>query len=89
MQIDIQEAKPIKASYKGQEFNVVQPRVMFLREFQKRMKLSRSTDATEDTIDILIEFCEKVGVPKEVLEQWSMTELTQFFNGMSEGEKKS
>ncbi len=88
-QIEIIEAQPIEASYKETKFTVQRPKVMFLREFKRRMKDCQQPDSKEEVVDILIDFCQKVGVPENVLSEWGMNELGQFFNSMSEDEKKS
>jgi hypothetical protein len=87
--IEIKEAPPIEASYKGVKFTVQRPKVMFLRDFKKRMKACQEPDSNEEVVDVLIDFCQKVGVPDDVMSQWGMNELGQFFESMSEGEKKS
>ncbi len=89
MQIEIQASEPIDVLYGEKKFTVNKPKVIFYRGFMRRMKAAALPEATEDQIDVMMEFCEQIGVPQDVLDQWSLGEMSQFFSKMSEEEKKS
>ncbi len=89
MQLDIKPSEPIEAKYGDKTFMVNRPKVLFFREFKKRVRAANLPDATEDAMDIMLDFCQKVGVPAEILEQWDMREMSLFLEALGQEEKKS
>jgi hypothetical protein len=85
--IEIKASDKLKFSSAGVEFEVAPPSVYLYRDFQKRLTKAQQ-DEDGSSVDIMIEFCQSLGVPEDVLKQWSVAAMTQFFKHLSE-EKKS
>lgn len=90
MKLEIAAPEPIELSYLGNVYQVARPKVTFLRVFTKRLKESKRDDSGEDSVGIMWDFCVQVGVPMEVLEQWTLKEMSQLFSWFANeaGEEK-
>ncbi len=84
MQIIVPIVEDIQITFGEKKFTILPPDVMFLRDFQKKMR-----DPENDKVNTMVEFCEQVGVPKDILATWGLKQLTSFFTGLTEDEKKS
>lgn len=88
-QLKIEADKPVEVVYGEKKFVVSRPKIGYLKEFKRRIRDAGKPEASEDVIDIMMEYCKQVGVPNDVLDSWTEYELEQFFNHFSSGEKKS
>jgi hypothetical protein len=86
---EIKTAPSIQIKYNGQTINISRPKVSFLKVFKKRMLMAGKPDAEFTDIEIMYDYCLHVGVPQEAADQWTVSEMTQLFDIINEGEKKS
>lgn len=87
--MEIKPAEGLKIKYKESVLNISRPTVSYLRQFKKRLRDASAESADETEIDVMWDYCLKVGVSEDILNQWTLSEMKQLFNFLNEDEKKS
>ena len=89
MEVEIKKSEKKKIVYDGKAFEISKPKVLFLRDFNKRMKAASSGEGDEGEVELMYAFCLEVGVPEDILKSWDMDEMIQLFDAMNSEKKTS
>lgn len=83
MEFKPSEKKPIRVSVGDKVYEIKRPQIGVIKQFQSDL---RQEDANK-ALDLIVTFCEKLGLPKEVVESWDIYTLNEFIEFLTNKKK--
>ncbi len=87
--MEIKPPEDLQIKYKDKMLKICRPKVVYLREFKRKLKLAANPDSESSEVDVMYDYCIHVGVPEAILAEWDLSAMIQLFNYLNSEEKKS